>query len=116
MALLYLVWLLSIGALVSFFSSEHVSDFIDPVQRAMRGPRISANEFIAQASMIAEWPGSSIKEELIPVMDNVSALSWVDFGRDRHGAAARIQVDVFRWLAVRKIRIPHLHTARGQFL
>ena len=66
------------------------------------------NELVAQAAMIAEWSGSSIREELIPGMGNMSALLWLNFGHARHGAAARIQVGVCFWLAVRKIRIPPL--------
>ena len=87
------------------FFSEPVKDFIAPFQRVMHDPCINENELVAQAAMIVEWAGKSIKEELIPGMDNMSALSWLNFGHSRHGPAARIQVGVFFWLAIHKIRI-----------
>ena len=87
------------------FFSEPVQNFVAPFQLVMREPCINENEWIAHAAMIVEWSGNSIEEELIPGVGNMSALSWLNFGHARHGPAARIQVGVFCWLAIRKIRI-----------
>ena len=40
-----------------------------------------------------------------PGVGNMGALSWLKFGHARHGPAARIQVGVFFWLAIRGNRI-----------
>ena len=48
---------------------------------------------------------AAIREELIPWVGNMSSLSWLEFGHARHGPSARIQVGVFFWLDVRRIRI-----------
>ena len=76
---------------------------------------INENELIAQAAMIVEWDGNSISEELAPGVDNMSALSWLSQGHARHGIAARIQVGVYFWLALRRIRIPpfYLRSSRN---
>ena len=88
------------------FFSDPVRDFISPFQQITQEPFTNENELIAQASMIVERAGSSIKEELIPGMGNMGALSWLNFGHARHGPAARIQAGVFFWLSIREIRIP----------
>ena len=87
------------------FFSESVRDFIAPFQRITHDPCSNENELIAQAAIIAEWSGNSIKGELIHGVCNMSAFSWLNFGHARHGPAARIQVGVFFWLGIRKILI-----------
>ena len=88
------------------FFSEPVRNFTAPFQRVLHEPCIDENELIAQAAIIVEWAGNSIKEELIPGMDNMSALSWLNYGHARRGPATRIQVGVFFWPAIHKVRIP----------
>ena len=56
--------------------------------------------------MAVEWAGDSTAEELIPGMGNMSAFSWLSQRHARRGIAARIQVGVYFWLALRRIRIP----------
>ena len=56
--------------------------------------------------MVVEWDGDSISEELIPGMCNMGALPWMSNGHARRGVAARIQVGVYSWLAIRRIRTP----------
>ena len=87
------------------FSSEEISDFISAFANSQDLSYINENELIAQAAMVVEWAGSSISEELIPGMGNMSALSWMGQGHARHGIASRIQVGVYIWLALRRIRI-----------
>ena len=84
-------------------------------QRISHDPCINANELAAQASMIFDRSGSSIKGELIACMDNASALFWVNLGRARNGDADRLQVGVFYWLAIRKIRNPFFLRAGRHF-
>ena len=96
------------------FFSEPIQDFITPFQRVFHDPCINENELVAQSGMIVKWAGRSIKEELIPGVDNVSALSWMNHGHARHVPAARIQVGVFFWLAIRRIRISPFFLRSGR--
>ena len=66
---------------------------------------IDENELIAQASMIVEWAVNSISEELAHGVDNMRDLSWLSQGHARRGIAAKIQVGVYFWMALRRIRI-----------
>ena len=56
---------------------------------------INENELIAQASMIVEWAGNSVGEELIHGVDIMGALLWLSQGHVCQGVAARIQVEGF---------------------
>ena len=55
--------------------------------------------------MDIELSGTSIMEDLIPGMGNMGALSRDGPGHARHGPEARIQVGIYRWLAMRNIRV-----------
>ena len=88
------------------FFSDPLRDFIAPSQRILHARCINENDLSAQAAMIVERSGNSTKEELIPGMGNMGALSWLNFGHARYEPSARIQVGVFLRLAICKIRIP----------
>ena len=95
--------------------SENIADFISAFANSSDATYINENELIAQAAMVAEWAGNSISEELIPGVGNMSSLSWLSQGHARHGIAERIQVGVYFWMALRRIRISpfYLRSARS---
>ena len=82
-----------------------MSEFISAFRQPPDDTFINENGLVAQSSMVVEWDGKSISEELIRGMDNASALSWMSRGHSRHGVAAKIQAGVYFWIALRRIRI-----------
>ena len=66
--------------------------------------------------MIAEWAGRSIRDELIPGMDNMSALSWLIVGHARRGPSARIQVEMYQRVGRNAFGPPFLFTTLSQYL
>ena len=63
--------------------------------------------------MMAEWSGSSIKEELIPGMGNMGAMSWMIYGHARPGDSAGIQAGVYFGLPFRKSGFLHFSCDLG---
>ena len=100
------------------FFAGGISDFISVFlirRTCLLSMKMNSLRKLPMPAMEVEWDGDSISEELIHGADNMSALSWMSHGHDRRGVAERIQVGVYFWLALHRIRIPpfYLRSSRN---